>query len=627
MDHPDARTDSRAGSRAEPGSAGSRFVPWLAAVLVAGCTMAAYLNSLDGEFLMDDHCEIVENPALDSPWPPWRAVFVGHELPSRPLPYLTFTIDHAVWGKRPFGYHVTNLAIHLTAALALFWFVRTTLSLPLLREACAAQADALAAIIAALWATHPLQTQAVTYIYQRLESLTGMLCLLSLAAFAGGVVRGWNARWLGVCVAASAAAMFSKENAVVLPLVIAAYDWLLCAGAAPRPGVRLRFYPALFATWLVLGIQMVIQSKLYHLTGAFEQTPLAYALTQPRVILHYLRLSFWPRRLCFDLHWPISTTWVEIVPAFIYVSVLVAVVLYGVARRRAWAWPGIAFLLALAPTSSILPLAAVAEEYRMYLPLAAVVAATVLGVHAAIRRWIPPGPRRTAVFRSGAGVAACAVVVLILLTQARNRVYATPGGVWMDVIEQRRFGSRPYWNLAITCDDHGGVDAAIAYADKVLEFNADHLVYEHLVSRRLRQGDNANAERYLRHAIATQGDRIAEGNRVAVAHVATLAMLLNAERRFEEAEALTAEHLDHVRAGMGEDHPWTIALMVIHAGGLLRAGDTQAAERLARDAYDANLRTTGATVGAAAECLARVLRAQGREDEAAEIERAGRPAE
>ncbi|NQW47521.1 MAG: hypothetical protein HQ464_07125, partial [Planctomycetes bacterium] len=416
-------------------SSTSRLVPWLAALLVVGCTVVAYLSSLDGEFLMDDHCEIVENPALDSPWPPWQAMFVGHELPARPLPYLTFAIDHALWGKQPFGYHVTNLAIHLVAALALFCLARTTFLLPRLREACGSQADAMATIIAAVWATHPLQTQAVTYIYQRLESLTGMLCLVSLAAFAGGVMRGWNARWLAGCVLASAAAMFSKENGSVLPLLIATYDWLLCAGRPPRTGVRLRFYAALCATWLVLGIQLVAQSKLYHLTGAFAESPLAYALTQPKVILHYLRLAVWPSRLCFDRHWPISSTWIEIVPGLVYISMLVATVLYGVARRRAWAWPGIAFLLALAPTSSILPLAAVAEEYRMYLPLAAVVAAAVLGIHAAIRRWSPAGPTRTTLFRAAAGLAAAWVVVLILMTQARNRVYATPGGVWMDVLE------------------------------------------------------------------------------------------------------------------------------------------------------------------------------------------------
>jgi hypothetical protein len=217
-----------------------RTTPWLAAVFVVGCTLAAFLNSLDGEFLMDDHTEIVDNTSMESLWPPWRVMFIGHELPSRPLPYLTFAIDRALWGKRPFGFHVTNLAIHVVAALSLFFLVRTTLSSPRLRERWGEHADIVAGLIAALWAVHPLNTQAVTYIYQRMESLAGMLCLLSLAAFAGGVARQWNVRWLAGSVVASAAAMFSKETAAVLPLMIASYDWLFCGDQPPPAGRRIR---------------------------------------------------------------------------------------------------------------------------------------------------------------------------------------------------------------------------------------------------------------------------------------------------------------------------------------------------------------------------------------------------
>ena len=98
----------------------SRSIRWLAPLFVVGCTLAAFLNSLDGEFLMDDFCEILDKPLIEAPLPPWRVMLVGHELPSRPLPYLTSAIDHAIWRKRAFGYHLTNLAIHVVASLALF---------------------------------------------------------------------------------------------------------------------------------------------------------------------------------------------------------------------------------------------------------------------------------------------------------------------------------------------------------------------------------------------------------------------------------------------------------------------------------------------------------------------------
>lgn len=544
----------------------SQPMRWLAPLFVVGCTLAAFLNSLDGEFLMDDYCEILDNPLMESPWPPWRVMFIGHELPSRPLPYLTFAIDHAIWGKRAFGYHLTNLAIHSMAALAVFFLARTTLSFPRLRHAFGEHADALAAFIAAIWAAHPLHTQAVTYIYQRLESMTGMLCLVSLAAFAGAVARQWNTRWLVGSVLASAAAMFSKEPAVVLPLLIASYDWLLCGGTPPPAGRRLRFYTALFSTWLVLGLQIAIQSYRYSKTGAFDVSPVGYFLTQPRVILHYLRLAFWPTGLCFDIDWPILTQWSQIVPSLAYMVAFGTAVLFGLVRRKAWAWPGVAFLLALAPSSSFLPLAAVSEEYRMYLALAAVASAVVLGVHALVRRWTPPGKARTVAFRAAAGLALAAALVLVFLTQQRNRVYATPGGVWLDVIEKGRAGTRTLWNLALACDTHDGVDAAMRYADEVFSLNHNLDVYEHLATRRLGRGDAATAERYLRHAVETQADEIAKGELLPVRTAAYLVMVLNLQGKSAEAASLAAKYFERVQDALGDDHPWTRQLLAIRDG-------------------------------------------------------------
>lgn len=418
----------------------------------------------------------------------------------------------------------------------------------------------------------------MTYIYQRLESMTGMLCLVSLAAFAGAVARQWNTRWLTACVVASAAAMFSKEPAVVLPLLIASYDWLLCGGISPPAGRRLRFYTALCSTWLVLGLQIAIQSYRYSKTGAFDVSPLGYFLTQRRVILHYLRLAFWPTGLCFDIDWPILTTWSQIVPSMVYMVAFGTLMLYGLVRRKAWAWPGVAFLLALAPSSSFLPLAAVSEEYRMYLALAAVASAVVLGVHTLIRLWTPPGTARTMAFGGAAGLTLAAALVLVALTQERNRVYATPGGVWLDVIEKGRAGTRTYWNIALACDMHDGFDAAMRYADEVFSLNHDLDVYEHLARRRLGRGDAASAERYLRHAVETQADEIAKGELLPVRTAAYLVMILNLQGKSAEAESLAAKHFERVRATLGDDHPWTRELMAIR-DSVAAATDRTGSER------------------------------------------------
>ena len=144
------------------------------------------------------------------------------------------------------------------------------------------------------------------------------------------------------------------------------------------------FYAALAATWLVLAGQLASQGAAYQEVRSLPHSPLAYALTQAEVILHYLRLAVWPVAQCFDDGWPIATDWRRIVPQVAVVLAAAAVTAGGVIRRRPWAVPAGAFFVTLAPTSSIMPVDAVAAEHRMYLPLAAVIA---LAVPAAAAGW------------------------------------------------------------------------------------------------------------------------------------------------------------------------------------------------------------------------------------------------
>ena len=603
-----------------------RLTPRNATLLVAACTLVAYLNSLGGRFVMDDRCEIADNPAIRSLVPPWRSMLGGHNMPARPLPYLTFAVDYSVWGPEPFGYHLTNLAIHTTAALALFAFARLSLTTPRLRGTFGQHATVLAACIAVIWAVHPLQTQAVTYVYQRLESMTGMLCLVSLAAFAKAAATGWNSRWLAGCVLAAAAAMGSKETAVALPFLILSYDWLVLGEDAAGLWRRRWFYACLFATWSIIGMHIFAQRGLFQEFRGISHSPLAYALTQPRVILHYLRLAFWPIGLCFDIPLPVSRTWAEIVPSLAYLVALIAAVAYGMVRRRAWAWLGAAFLLALAPTSSFMPVAALAAEHRMYLPLAAVVAAVVLGVYALIRSRCPAGAVRTRMLGTAAGAAAVAVVMLVMLTQARNEVYATPGGIWLDVVRRQPENTRALWNLAIDCEQIGEFDAALRYADRVAELVVDAQVYEDLATIRLKADDGATAERFLRHGAARRAEVAGADAQATVATLCNLAVVLNQQGRVVDAEQVATEAFDRVLTRLPARDPRGLALRIIHANGLHRAGDDLRAADVARgalsDAGSGTAEDAFQTVPASL-VLGTILHARGEHAEAEKIVRQG----
>jgi tetratricopeptide (TPR) repeat protein len=541
-----------------------------AALLVVAVTCAAYANSFAGAFVFDDAQEIADNPAIRSLLPPWEAMFVGNKLPARPLPYLTFAIDRAVWGPEPFGFHVTNLAIHVVAALALFDLVRTTLAGPALRDRFGPRAVPLAAAIAAIWAVHPLQTQAVTYVYQRIESLAGMFSFLALAAFARAAAAGWSHRWLTASAAAAAGAMASKESAAVLPFTILAWDWFF----APRSGTaaggfgawlrdawsRRWFYLCLCGCWGLVAGQVLVQRGKYQELAETKHPPLAYALTQPEVILHYLSLVVRPVGQCLDYQWPIATGAARILPALAAVLAAVAATARGTLLRRPWASLGVWFFLGLAVTSSILPVEAVANEHRMYQPLAAVVTALVLAATAAADAAVARGrlaPERAA--RLLAAAAGVAVLLLATLTLLRNSVYTSSERMWLDVYARDPDNLRANWFLAGVMDAADEVERAEEFAGRAVATEPSAAVFNQIALARARRGDPAGGVRLLRRGLSLQEAKLGREHRAVLRTIGDLAATLSLAGERDEAARLSADSLAAMRRVLGPADPVTLA--------------------------------------------------------------------
>jgi tetratricopeptide (TPR) repeat protein len=597
-----------------------------AALFVAAITCVAFLNSFAGTFVFDDIQEIEKNPAMQRLWPPWEAIFVGNKLPARPLPYLTFLLDRAVWGTRPFGYHITNLAIHVVAALAVFALVRLTLLSPRLRSRWAERAVPLAMVIALVWAVHPLQTQSVTYIYQRIESLTGMLCLLSLVAYARAAASGWPPRLMLASVAAAAAAMASKENAVVLPFLVLAYDWFF---VETPPGCswaqslwRRRWYFAgLAATWGLIGLQLVIQAGKYQEFKEASHTPFEYALTQPGVILYYLRLAVWPVGQQIDYStWPVAASVRQALPAAAVILAAVAATAVGTLRRQPWAFLGVFFFLVLAPTSSVMPVEAFANEHRMYLALLAVVSAIVLGLVALAER--------IAVSRPGLlphdsrvplALAAAVILLLVLATQFRNQLYSKKAGIWVDVLSKAPDNHRANWMMASILDALGETETALELAERSIRSKPTTQVFSDLAGAHSLKGDNATAERILRRGLDLQRERLGPDNKAVLATIGDLAVALRHEGKLDEAASLCRESLAAMRRAMGENDPATLSARLLIAAAAAARGDLATAEDEATAALEtarATGRPTEAVIVNATVILADVLCAAGRHAEA-----------
>jgi hypothetical protein len=144
-------------------------------VLIIAAGIWAYHNSFQGPFIFDDLPSIPENPHIRHLWPIGKALSPSPTslVGGRPVMNLSLALNYALGGLAVWGYHAFNLAVHVLAALTLYGIVRRTLVRPGLREPFGASAQWVALAVAVLWTVHPLQTEAVTYLSQRCESLWG----------------------------------------------------------------------------------------------------------------------------------------------------------------------------------------------------------------------------------------------------------------------------------------------------------------------------------------------------------------------------------------------------------------------------------------------------------------------
>ena len=458
-----------------------------AVILLA--VVAAYANGLHGEFVFDDAYWISGNASINDVFPLSRHVAGGNP---RPMLNFTLALSRAMGGEDPFAFHLFNLAVHVLAAWALFAVVRRTLQRPVVPAAFSGRATWLAGATALLWATHPLATESVTYIVHRSESMMGLFLLLTLYCCIRAFTltenspRVWPgaAAWYAGAAVACVLGMASKEIMVVAPVLVLVYDRVFfSASFADALRRRWGLYVALGAAWgILIGLWAASPGRGSSIGLSTPVTPVHYALTQPEVILYYLRLAFWPDPLCVDYRWTAADTAGRIVPGLIVVGALLAATVYGLARGKAWAVLGAWFFLILAPTSSIVPLADLAAERRMYLPLAAVVTAAVLGVAwlggAALERlFATEAERRRTAALLGAALTLAAACGLGYLTARRNETYRTALSLWHEVLRVRPENGRAWYNAGVLLGKAGRKAEAVAYYSRAVEVAPDTEVH------------------------------------------------------------------------------------------------------------------------------------------------------
>lgn len=450
-------------------------------ILALLCGLIAYSNSFHGPFIFDDIDAIQNNPRINPNLhdAPQQAPTT---LSGRPVLFLTFAMDEAIAGMHVEIYHATNLLIHLACGSLLFAIIRKTLldrnsGRNTWQNRFQTSAPWLAGAIAAIWLVHPLNTQAVTYIVQRAESLAGLF-YLAVIYFLIRDAEKPTVAWKLSAIAACALGMATKESMATAPLVALLYDRTFLSGSIitaikKRPSL----YVGLAATWAIL-IAIILGGPRTASVGFNNISALDYARTQLNVIAHYVCLAIWPQNLALDYYdWPIARTGSQITPAGWIVAFALIFFIAAFWLKPRLGFVGAWFFLTLAPSSSVIPIfTEVAAEQRMYLPLIAVVALVVIGI------W-------TVLARNAAGrwfaisLAAVLIASLMVRTIMRNAEYQNPVKIWTDNVAVRPLNPRAHFNLGYSLVARNNPAAAIPEFQRALDLAPDYYAAARALAR------------------------------------------------------------------------------------------------------------------------------------------------
>ena len=416
----------------------------LAIILVLGTVI--YSNSFDCTFHFDDIISIVKNDSIkdvsdiNTIWKSNSRRFIA---------YLSLAINHHFGALNVWGYHFFNLMIHLTTSLLVYWLMFITLKTPNVKSLIPVKDHQwIALVVALIFVSHPLATQSVTYIIQRMASMVTLFYLFAIILYLKGRLnQGSTSLSIGYFITALIAAifaLFTKENAFTIPLVILLVEISLFK----RDKIVVNFSKPriilgciVFLSFLLLLFSRVSSSFFQTIPPSFGHTytvtPWNYLLTQFSVIVKYIQLLCFPINLNFDYDYAISNSLME-PRTFLSLGFLLALVglsIYLFKKQKLISFGIMWFFITISIESSFIPLADLIFEHRTYLPSVGFFMILTVGIY-------------QLVWQKNKKIALGLIFLIIgtnsFATYQRNKVWKNEGTLWNDVIAKSPNKARPY---------------------------------------------------------------------------------------------------------------------------------------------------------------------------------------
>ncbi|MFA6320300.1 MAG: tetratricopeptide repeat protein [Candidatus Omnitrophota bacterium] len=424
-----------------------------------------YSNTLAGSFQLDDHIVIIDNTAvknISNPGGIWKY------WPTRFITNFSFAVNYQMGKLNVLYYHLFNLLIHIGSAILVWRLMLLTLISPGMKgQGITNYREEIAFFAGLVFLTHPIQTQAVSYIVQRATSMSGFFCILSMYLYARAALL--DGKFYFGALLAGIIAMFTKESAVILPFTIMLYDFFFITESQSSRWKRIA--PFLFTLFIIPATMFFTRSIDFANMCRVQEgspgiAPANYLMTQFGVIVEYMKLLIVPVSQNVDHDYRVALSFTQ-PQVFMPMTALIFVLIIGVktfSKYKLISFGIFWFFITLLPESSVIPIADVMFEHRLYLPM--------LGYSVFLAGLIYYALERTGI-KTVKTVMMCLVIIYCAMTYSRNFVWQSEVSLWDDAVRKSPAKSRVYNNRGYAYLEKDRFDLAIKDFDKAIALEPD----------------------------------------------------------------------------------------------------------------------------------------------------------
>jgi len=457
-----------------------------------------YSNTFNASWHFDDRTNIVNNYHLHikdlRPKSLLQTFFTHPSNPLetgdkmyRPVACLTFALNWYFGKDNVIGYHIVNTIIHSMTAIFLYFTILNLFESPNLKGKFNGKEHFIALLAAVLWAINPIQTQAVTYIVQRMASLAALFYILGLFFYIRGrISQVLQNRIILIifCVLSFAFAVGSKENAAAFPLALILVEVIFFQNLGIRRTRRV-FLGIAAGTGLlifIMGLFLFMRGNPLFFLKGYDYRPFSLSerlMTEPGIVLYYLSQIFYPvpNRLSVEHDFILSTSilkpWTTL-PAILIIILLIGIGFSLIKKRPIISFAILFFFLNHIIESSIIPLELV-FEHRNYLPSLFLFFPVSVGI-----KWLIDYYRGK---QFSMYIIIVSFITLLMMglgigTYIRNTVWATEKSLWEDAMEKTPERARSVYNVAkYSYFQAGHFDKAMEYYEKAFMLKASKPEY------------------------------------------------------------------------------------------------------------------------------------------------------